>query len=538
MPIDEGQVGRDQGQGYALGRGGGSAAPKGSGWRVILVGRTGLDQVLRRVGGVELIRTRDSFDAIGELSDPIDDASPARAAVLVSEEAEPSGEELGDFISALRMVDAGVKIIRVGEGHSMYDGVVDAGASAAQVMEVIEGAVAMPVIEVVVGERDEDEVESGDESALDAPGFDEHDVENTEQALEESEAIVDEEAVDDGAGVSGSAEAVVAAQEAGEQIDAANAREVTKLHQQVMADVGVGIDEGGSSGLGDAQYHHSTDEAVIRAMGEGRSIVEAAVRLIGQRIGRDDLEFTTKAVEHGVAVHSGGRVLGSLVSKDLSWMHRAGGRVLKEHAAWLGSWLRLEQQQRALRLAAFTDELTGAWNRRYFSRFLDAAIDQARSARRTLTLLYFDIDDFKGYNDRHGHAAGDEILVETVRLLESVIRPGDKVCRIGGDEFVVIFYEPKGPRDPGSLPPESIYQLATRFQKQICEHRFPKLGDEACGTLTISGGLASFPWDGSDGETLLSIADDLALQSKRSGKNVITLGRGAEGECGVDGDRG
>lgn len=531
MPIDEGQVEHehehDHGQSYELGRGGDTPAPlgaKGSGWRVILVGRTGLDQVLRRVGGVELIRTRDSFDAIGELSDPIDDASPARAAVLVAPDAEPNGEELGQFLSALRMVDAGVKILRVGDGHSMYDGVVDAGASAAQVMSVIEGAVAMPVIEVVSTKQDHD-VESGDASVLD----------DFKRAQEDTEAIEDEKIPDDGVRVFGSAQAVRTDQEARDQIDAENAREVTKLHQQVMADVGAGSDESFVGGLAD--HHHSTDEAVIRAMGEGRSIVDSAVRLIGQRIGRDDLEFTTKAVEHGVAVHSGGRVLGSLVCSDLSWMHRVGARVLKEHAAWLGSWLRLEQQQRALRLAAFTDELTGAWNRRYFSRFLDAAIEQARSARRTLTLLYFDIDDFKGYNDRYGHAAGDEILVETVRLLESVIRPGDKVCRIGGDEFVVIFYEPKGPRDPGSSPPESIYQLATRFQKQICTHRFPKLGDNACGTLTVSGGLASFPWDGADGDSLLSVADELALKSKRSGKNAITLGRGAEGECGVDPER-
>lgn len=529
MPIDDGQVGHKHGQSYELGRGGDTPAPlggKGSGWRVILVGRTGLDQVLRRVGGVELIRTRDSFDAIGELSDPIDDASPARAAVLVAPDAEPSGEDLGQFLSALRMVDAGVKILRVGDGHSMYDGVVDAGATAAQVMSVIEGAVAMPVIEVMKSA----DVDGVDEAA------DVDDVVEDERVVEPSAQTVDEVVIDQPA-LYEAKQDTEHGKVRGQAHDRENAREVTKLHQQVMADVGVGSDESFASGLADHHPHHSTDEAVIRAMGEGRSIVEAAVKLIGQRIGRDDLEFTTKAVEHGVAVHSGGRVLGSLVCSDLSWMHRVGARVLKEHAAWLGSWLRLEQQQRALRLAAFTDELTGAWNRRYFSRFLDAAIDQARSARRTLTLLYFDIDDFKGYNDRYGHAAGDEILMETVRLLESVIRPGDKVCRIGGDEFVVIFYEPKGPRDPGSSPPESIYQLATRFQQQICTHRFPKLGDNACGTLTVSGGLASFPWDGADGDSLLSVADELALKSKRSGKNVITLGRGAEGECGVDADQ-
>ncbi|MEQ9207806.1 MAG: GGDEF domain-containing protein [Phycisphaerales bacterium] len=507
MPIDEGQVE----QGVEIGRGG---SGMGSGWRVILVGRTGLDQVMRRVSGVELIRTRDSFDAIGELSDPIDDASPARAAVLVSPDAEPTGGEdngegnsedggeLAKFIEALRMVDSRVKVIRVGAPHALYDGSVGPQDTAAQVMAVIEGSVSMPRVEVVVSK-----------SVVEEPIVD---------------AVIDE-----------ALEEVVEVETAAEKCtrenaahDAENVREVTALHQRVMAGGGAAV----HSESADMGKSGGTDEAVIRAMGEGRSVVDVAVKLINTRIGRNDVSFTTEGADDGVAVHAGGRVFGSLVCKNSSWIKGVGARVLSEHAAWLGSWMRLEEQQRALRLAAFTDELTGAWNRRYFSRFLDAAIEQARGARRTLTLLYFDIDDFKGYNDRYGHAAGDEILVETVRLLESVIRPGDKVCRIGGDEFVVIFYEPKGPRDPGSSPPESIYGLATRFQKQICNHRFPKLGDDACGTLTVSGGLASYPWDGSDGESLLAIADELALKSKRSGKNVITLGRGAEGVCGVECD--
>ena len=520
MPTDAGHVEHGKSHDHRSGGDVGSGRPE-SGWRVILVGRTGLDQVMRRVSGVELIRTRDSFDAIGELSDPIDDASPARAAVLVSPDAEPSGEELGQFVDALRMVDPSVKVIRVGPAHAMYDGAVGPQAVADEVMGVIEGAVAMPRIEVV-------KVDTREAEAPVVEG-------SIEDASLETEAGIDETFSDGDGGVLREAEAVRVRQEAGDQIDVENAREVMKLHQRVMSDAGLGghgdhaprkSDAGGAVDL--------TDEPVIRAMGEGRSLLDEAMALISARTGRSGWSFVTGKSEEGAAVSAGGKVFGSLMCSDQVWMRGNGARVTNEHAAWLGSWLRLEAQQRELRMAAFTDELTGAWNRRYFKRFLDAAVDQARRARRTLTLLYFDIDDFKGYNDRYGHAAGDEILVETVRMLESVIRPGDKVCRIGGDEFVVIFYEPKGPRDPGSLPPESIFDIATRFQKQICNHRFPKLGDEASGTLTVSGGLASYPWDGSDGDSLLALADDLALQSKRSGKNVITLGQGAEGECGVD----
>lgn len=208
-----------------------------------------------------------------------------------------------------------------------------------------------------------------------------------------------------------------------------------------------------------------------------------------------------------------------------------GGRVAP-HARTLAMWLSLAEQQRQLRLSAFTDDLTGAWNRRYFDRFLYAAIARARDERRALTILFFDIDDFKQYNDRHGHGAGDEILREVVRLLTSVIRPTDRVCRIGGDEFAVIFHEPEGPRDPLSKPPDSIAQLARRFQRQVLEHRFPKLGEQAPGNLTISGGLATYPWDGTTPEELIRRADELALESKRQGKNAILLGPGAQRVCG------
>ncbi len=211
--------------------------------------------------------------------------------------------------------------------------------------------------------------------------------------------------------------------------------------------------------------------------------------------------------------------------------------TLTHEASILAPWLALVEQQRQLRLAAFTDSLTGAWSRRYLDRFLPAALARARAMRVTVTVMLFDIDDFKSYNDRYGHAAGDEILRESVRLLQSVIRPTDRVCRLGGDEFVVVFDSPEGPRSPASQPPAEIGQIARRFQQQICEHRFPKLGAEAPQTLTISAGMATFPWDGHDASSLIARADELSLQAKSQGKNAITFGpsAGAEGECDEQG---
>lgn len=207
--------------------------------------------------------------------------------------------------------------------------------------------------------------------------------------------------------------------------------------------------------------------------------------------------------------------------------------ALRREADRLARWLTLSDQQRQLRSAAFTDQLTGAWSRRYFEYFLPHAINKARRLRHDVTLMVYDIDNFKSYNDHYGHPAGDEILRQTVRLLMSVIRPTDRVCRIGGDEFAVIFDDPTGPRQGAGHHPRSIAQIASRFQQQICKHRFPKLGAEAPGTLTISGGLATFPWDSFDDESLLERADQLALESKRQGKNAITFGPGARRVCGA-----
>src|SRR5690606_27223918 len=92
--------------------------------------------------------------------------------------------------------------------------------------------------------------------------------------------------------------------------------------------------------------------------------------------------------------------------------------------------------------------------------------------------------------------------------------------------------DPEGPRETGSAHPETVEQIANRFQAEICRMKFPKLGMEAPGNLSVSAGLATFPWDGRDGTSLLEHADQLALQSKRRGKNAITLGPGAQHVCG------
>lgn len=208
-------------------------------------------------------------------------------------------------------------------------------------------------------------------------------------------------------------------------------------------------------------------------------------------------------------------------------------------AAWLASWLRLEERVVELRQLAMTDELTGAGNRRAFHEAFAAATARARASRRTVSLMYFDLDDFKRYNDEHGHETGDEVLRETVELLRQSIRKGDRIFRFGGDEFVVLFAN--GARAPGEGgdAPESIEALADRFRRALKDLALPQLGAQGAGTITVSGGVSVFPWDASGADDLIRLAEERARRSKAEGKNVITFGPSSDGaeDAGPDGER-
>lgn len=192
----------------------------------------------------------------------------------------------------------------------------------------------------------------------------------------------------------------------------------------------------------------------------------------------------------------------------------------------------LEKTIRHLERLATTDDLTGLKNRRYVLEFARQVLDYARRDNGRVTLLVFDIDNFKHYNDTYGHLTGDEILKQAALLMRRCCRPHDVVARIGGDEFAVVFWEdPRRRRDDfeddrrssdAEHPTEAI-EVATRFQQAFGHTELHLLGPAGEGVLTISGGLASFPRDGETVEELLRRADEALLDAKRSGKNRIYL---------------
>jgi diguanylate cyclase (GGDEF)-like protein len=251
---------------------------------------------------------------------------------------------------------------------------------------------------------------------------------------------------------------------------------------------------------------------------ETDQVLPLAIKAIEQRTGVAPIEYKPGGAGGPEAVP---------VRRGLdTWGSLQGGspEVLAPWASWLSRWIAIDDMVSSLRHHARRDHLTGAWNRSSFEQYATHAIDEARQLRQELTVFVFDIDGFKQFNDRFGHEAGDTILKSMVRLLGSVIRDGDRVGRLGGDEFAVLFSDFTGPRTPGSRHPDRVEVLAHRFQEQISDLRFPELGLAAPGRLSISGGLASFPWDGDTAASLIRIADQRALASKRRGKNCLTFG--------------
>lgn len=437
--------------------------------RVILVGPTGLDPGLRTDPALELIRARTPVDAIGELADPIDPAQPSRAVVIVDPRVEPVADRtsrgdgnLAEFLAGLRRVDPGVRVLRLARNGDSLPSGYDGQIGPTTDAAMLRGLLA-----------ERSQPATGNGTAQSPPP---------------------------------DAPLPAGAPPPAGSIEPKPVPEAAKT---------------------EAPFTSGCELELLAKLRCGEPVLATALTALRARPGFAAVVYTEDSVcagddsAHSAApVRSGGTVVGSLCSTTLA------PASLAPAAEWLGAWLALETEQQRLRELAFRDPLTDAWNRRFFDDFLPAAIAEARDHRRSLTLMVFDIDDFKRFNDEHGHAAGDEILTECVRLLDTAVRPTDKVCRIGGDEFAVVFYEPQGPRQPDSHHPKSVFDIAERFRALVGEARFRKLADDAPGHLTISGGLATFPWDGDSAESLLERADQLALDSKRQGKNVIAIGPG------------
>ena len=245
-------------------------------------------------------------------------------------------------------------------------------------------------------------------------------------------------------------------------------------------------------------------------------VVEGAAATCGERVTKPVLSAPLTS-ETGVI---GQLTVGERVGRPYTLED---AQKLTHYAGVLSHVLTAASKQRQWRRLAVTDECSGLPNRRFLREELTAILARAQVEHFPVTLLFFDLDDFKSYNDRFGHDAGDEIIRVTGELFRENCREQDVVTRYGGDEFAVVFWDREGPRTAGSKHPQCALSVLDRVKEALRTHRFPLLGPEGQGRLTISGGLATYPWDATAPEELLTRADQALLAAKRDGKNRIYL---------------
>ncbi len=169
-----------------------------------------------------------------------------------------------------------------------------------------------------------------------------------------------------------------------------------------------------------------------------------------------------------------------------------------------------ENIQLSLELA-ITDQLTGLYNRRYMETHLGGLLQRAQKQSKQLSLLMMDMDHFKSVNDSHGHAVGDEVLIEFASRLQRNVRGLDLACRIGGEEFVVVM-----PETDSSF----AYMVAERLRQDVADIPFET--DTGPLNITISIGIASCCQGGTEcSAELLKLADDALYKAKREGRNRV-----------------
>lgn len=155
------------------------------------------------------------------------------------------------------------------------------------------------------------------------------------------------------------------------------------------------------------------------------------------------------------------------------------------------------------------DALTGVYSRAYLQQRLQEEVERAGRYNESFSLVMVDIDYYKSVNDAFGHSRGDKVLVEFARRLQSIVRSSDLIFRYGGDEFVLLLPNTKN---------DSAVSLAQRVMNKINLEPFE--GDPPLG-VSISIGVATFPEDGQQAETLFDEADQRQYEAKRRGRRRI-----------------
>lgn len=233
-----------------------------------------------------------------------------------------------------------------------------------------------------------------------------------------------------------------------------------------------------------AQHHFDADAALLQAGGEER---------YESQIKRCDGERRHVVFHKAVLYDSDGQVLGIV------------GTILDI----------TERKALEVKLAdmAERDALTGLLNRRAILAHLETQHRDRRQANQSLCLLMCDVDHFKSINDRYGHGAGDEVLRQVAHLLCAHLREGDRVGRIGGEEFLIVL---------ATADLEDARQVAERLRQQVARLEV-NVGEGVRLSVTISIGLAQTRHQEEDWADVIARADQSLYAAKRAGRDKVIV---------------
>ncbi|MGQ0723315.1 MAG: GGDEF domain-containing response regulator [Candidatus Eiseniibacteriota bacterium] len=161
---------------------------------------------------------------------------------------------------------------------------------------------------------------------------------------------------------------------------------------------------------------------------------------------------------------------------------------------------------------ASKDGLTGLFNHRLFREALIRELNEARRNDTEVSVIFMDVDHFKRFNDTNGHLAGDDVLKTLAELTRREVPQPGIVARYGGEELVALV--PQASKDEAR-------ELAEHIRRIVESHSFHGRENQPLGNVTLSLGVASFPRDGTDPDSIIRHADEAVYQAKDSGRNRV-----------------